>query len=701
MAETMLRAGLIGAGYIADWHAEAIAATAGARLVAVADLSPAAAGRLAQRHGARAFTDVATMLAEGGCDIVHVLTPPPSHAALARQCLSAGVHVLVEKPVALSGDEAAAIEAEAQAAGRVFAAGHNFLGLPAYTRLKRALAEGLLGRVDTAEITWAFPFPPLRAGPYGIWPLAEPRNLLLETGPHLVAFAVDLFGPVEIAHLELSRPVELPGMGPRPQLWRILAHAGGVAVTMTISAVETWDERAVTIRGSAGFARLDYAGNTLMIRRDNAADLIANPLRKELSAGWQHLRSGTLRAARELASLNRASPYALGFRGMLAEVYGALREGRSPDARFTGASAVQVMRALDAAAERIPPGWQPPAPPLQTRRPAPRVLVIGGTGFLGRHLTRALAARGTDVRVASRGRRGPFADLPDRVETVSVSLRDRAALVGAMKGIECVVNLARSDDATWEAALENDVGVAVTIAEAALDAGVRRLIYTGTIASYDMSDPAATITEATGFAADMTDRNIYARSKAECERRLIGMHRRHGLPLVIARPGIVIGAGGPLQHWGIGRWHGAGAVRLWGNGRNKLPFVLIDDVTDGLLRIMEADGIEGESFNLVGPPLLSGHDYFEAIREHLGAALVVRPGNLTAMWMADAVKHTLKTHVLRRGAVARPSLRDWKSRAHLAGFENAHPRRRLGWSPVADRDTLIRRGIVEAGLFGF
>ena len=64
----------------------------------------------------------------------------------------------------------------------------------------------------------------------------------------------------------------------------------------------------------------------------------------------------------------------------------------------------------------------------------------------------------------------------------------------------------------------------------------------------------------------MESRNIYARSKAEGERRLIAM-QADGLSLVIARPGIVLGDGGPLQHWGIGRWHGAGAVRLWGSGR--------------------------------------------------------------------------------------------------------------------------------------
>jgi len=88
-----------------------------------------------------------------------------------------------------------------------------------------------------------------------------------------------------------------------------------------------------------------------------------------------------------------------------------------------------------------------------------------------------------------------------------------------------------------------------------------------------MSREDVTIRESSGFGDTLEDRNPYARSKAECERQLLQMHAERGLPLVIARPGIVIGEGGPLQHWGIGRWHGAGAVRLWSAGKNstRLP----------------------------------------------------------------------------------------------------------------------------------
>ena len=695
-----LRTGIIGAGYIATWHGDAIRNTGAARVTAVCDISRGAAEGLAAAYGAQVFTDVQEMIEAKTVDAVHITTPPQLHCDLAVQCLNAGLHVLVEKPVAVSVEDTRAMAEAAQASGKILAAGHNFMGTPGYARLKRLVEEGRLGRIAQAEINWHFPLAPLRSGPYGLWLLREPRNLLLELGPHLYAFAVDLFGPLEVLHLDVSKPVDLPGMGSRPQVWRVLAQAGDVEIAFNISLVEIMDDRSVTLRGSTGMARFDYANDTLITHSENASDIVMNPFRHQMGLAAQHLREGVVNGVRQFTSLNRKSAYGVSFQGMVRAFYDAAEHGKQLHKPFSFDTALPVMEALEATLDKLPP-LAAPNIPAKTRDPKPKALVIGGTGFIGRHLTRALVARGTDVRVLSRGRTGPFADLPDQVETVGASLQDKDALIAAMDGVEVVYNLAKSLDDTWEAALQNDVGVAVRVVEACQAAGVKRLVYTGTIASYDMSDPGVTITEDTGFSGDMSDRNLYARSKAECEKRLMQMHRDSGLPVTIARPGIVVGHGGPLQHWGIGRWHGAGAVRIWGKGHNVLPFVLIEDVCDGLIAMAEHPDAVGESFNLVGPPMMSARDYFDAIHATMGARIRVSPGNLHLFWAMDAVKYQLKKHALRRKGAVRASLRDWKSRAHLSPFDNRKPREVLGWSPETDREAFIDKAITRANLFGF
>jgi predicted dehydrogenase/nucleoside-diphosphate-sugar epimerase len=695
-----IRAALLGAGYIADWHAAAILATPGVELVAVCDQSSAAADALAQTYGIAAYTDLDKLLSAKVADAIHIVTPPGTHRALAETCLTAGHHVLVEKPVALSGAETAEIQQIATEAGRVFAAGHNFMGTPGYQRLKTRLEAGEIGRVASAEINWNFPMMPLRSGPYGLWLLREPKNMLLELGPHLFAFAVDLFGPLAIEHLSLSKPVEIPGDTTRPQGWRILASAGDVSITLNLSLVETMDDRSVILHGSTATARYDYAHDVLTVDAENAADIVANPFLRQMGLAGQHLREGVVNGARQLVSLNRKSPYGLSFAGLTAAFYSAIRSGRDLDARFHGDNATLVMQAIDDAIALMPKPAKKPKPASRAK-PKPSVLLIGGTGFIGRDLTRAWVAKGRDVRVLSRGTSGPFDDIADHVELFGANLRDPDQLAEAMEGIEIVYHLGKSMDATWEAALKNDVAVTETIAQAAQAAGVKRFIYTGTIASYDMSDPNVTIRESLGFGDDMTDRNIYARSKAECEARLLEMHRKHGLPLVIGRPGIVLGKGGPLQHWGIGRWHGAGAVRIWGKGKHILPFVLNEDIAEGLILMAENDDAVGQSFNLVGEPMFSATDYFDAIHARLGARIKVTPGNLTAFYASASVKYFLKKQVLRRGGLSNPSLADWKSRAHFSPFDNSLPKKVLGWEPERRRDVFLTKAIDEANLLGF
>lgn len=690
-----IRIGLVGAGYIADWHADAVRATDGLRLAGVCDKSRETGEGMAAALGVPYFDTLAAMVPH--VDAVHVLTPPASHAALATEALDAGLHVLVEKPMALTLDEVAAMRAAARAAGRQLAVSHNFLGLPSHRRLRSLVREGALGRVSSIRVDWALPFPPLRSGPYGLWPLRDDRNLLFELGPHPMAFVTDLFGRPAIHSLVLSHPVELPGgMGTRHQGLRILGRAGPVDVTLHLSVVEAAEERKVTLRGSSGIACMDFARDTLVVERDNSAELVINPLWRELSLAGQHLRAGLVNAARQGVSLNRRQPYALSFRATVAAFRDAIRSGE-PDPSIGAGSAADVMEALHDVAALIPPA--PAAPAIAPLVRHPDVMVIGGTGYIGRALTRALVARGRGVRVISRGRTGPFGDIADAVETVSVPLADENALAEAMGGMKAVFNLARSSDATWAAAVAREVGMTERIGRAAQAAGVGRLIHAGTIASYDMSRPGSVISEQTDF-GPLDSRNIYARAKAEGERRLRELADGSGLSLTIARPGIVVGGDGPLQHWGIARWHGAGAVRLWGAGRNPLPFVLVDDVAEALVRMSELDAAGGADFNLVGDVQISARDWFDLLHRHSGAMVQARAGSLNVMWAADVMKWALKRHVLRRPDAIRVSRADWLSRGHLARFDNSHPKQVLDWMPEADPERFAQKAVAAKPLFG-
>jgi nucleoside-diphosphate-sugar epimerase len=267
-----------------------------------------------------------------------------------------------------------------------------------------------------------------------------------------------------------------------------------------------------------------------------------------------------------------------------------------------------------------------------------------------------------------------------------------ADLDRALEGVKYVYHLARANVNTWEEFTRQDIEVTRQVALSCLARNVKRLIYTGTIDSYYAGKKAGTITEETPLDPHIAWRNLYARAKAASEEILLALYRQRGLPVVIFRPGIVIGHGGSPLHWGIGMWSWNSVCQVWGQGSNPLPLVLVEDVASALVAGLNAQGIEGESFNLVADSTISARDYLSALEECAGVSFQRISTPPWKFYAIDLMKWAVKQAV-RHPDRRRPSLRDWESRTQRARYDCSKARRRLNWRPVDDRDELIRRGI--------
>jgi nucleoside-diphosphate-sugar epimerase len=167
------------------------------------------------------------------------------------------------------------------------------------------------------------------------------------------------------------------------------------------------------------------------------------------------------------------------------------------------------------------------------------------------------------------------------------------------------------------------------------------------------------------------------------------------LPLVIFRPGIVIGEGCPPAHWGVGMFHSDSRVQYWGDGNNKLPLVLVDDVAQALLLAKDAPGIEGKSFLLTDEPLLTAREYVDAVSEHSGTRMRASATPIWRFALQDAAKELVK-HAIGHPNSKRPSFHDWACRRHIARYDSSLTRQVLGWKPAGTREALIEKGIVAA-----
>jgi predicted dehydrogenase len=117
-----IRAAVVGVGYLGRFHAQKYAQAEGCELVAVCDPRPEIRDKVASEVGTRAVADHRELLS---CvDAVSVVTPTPTHFAIAREFLSAGAHVLLEKPITETVEEARQLIELASDKGRLLQVGH-------------------------------------------------------------------------------------------------------------------------------------------------------------------------------------------------------------------------------------------------------------------------------------------------------------------------------------------------------------------------------------------------------------------------------------------------------------------------------------------------------------------------------------------------------------------------------------------------
>jgi predicted dehydrogenase len=180
-----IRVGIVGCGAVTErYHLPALAATTDVSVVAFADPAIERAHALAARVGAPLAVAHHDAFA-GHVDLALVATPNASHESIAVDLLRAGVHVLVEKPMARTTAECDRMLAAAASAGMVLAVGHDFRHFPIARFAREYLGAEMLGAIRRVDV---------RQSAGGRWPYASPAALSPAAGGGvLLDFGVHLF----------------------------------------------------------------------------------------------------------------------------------------------------------------------------------------------------------------------------------------------------------------------------------------------------------------------------------------------------------------------------------------------------------------------------------------------------------------------------------------------------------------------------
>ncbi len=190
--------GLIGCGRIANNHIKAITSMDSARLAAVCDIDDARLAAAKEQYGCQTYSDYCEMLKNPGIQIVNICAPSGLHARMAIDAMNAGKHVLVEKPMAMSLKEAAAMIAAAEKNGVKLGVVHQNRFNKAIVKLRRALEEGRFGKLTHGALTvrWHRDKNYYDQAPWrGTW--AQDGGCLMNQSIHNIDLLQWMMGPVE------------------------------------------------------------------------------------------------------------------------------------------------------------------------------------------------------------------------------------------------------------------------------------------------------------------------------------------------------------------------------------------------------------------------------------------------------------------------------------------------------------------------
>ena len=252
-----LRVGVIGTGMMGQRHCRVYSTLRRAQLVGVCDANPAAGNRVARQYDVTFYETIEDLLTN--VDAVTLATPTQSHFELAMRCLAQGVHVLIEKPITETLEQAETLAKAAEASRLVVQIGHIERFNPTYIELKHVLEGMTLLAVNLRRLS-----------PY------EGSNtdvdVVLDLMIHDIDLALDLMGqePTSVAAYGLT-----VFSGAIDHATVQLGFDSGPLLTMTASRVTEQKVRAINVTAKKAYVEGDLLNKSISVHRRTVGEYLS------------------------------------------------------------------------------------------------------------------------------------------------------------------------------------------------------------------------------------------------------------------------------------------------------------------------------------------------------------------------------------------------------------------------------------------
>jgi predicted dehydrogenase len=251
-----VRIGLVGAGRIAASHAAALQKVPGVTFAAVVEPNDEAREAVTSEFGVPGFKSHEDSGFADACDAAIVSAPPVFHTQIAIDLMSNGLDLLVEKPFAINPDAARQMLAVANQLDRVIAVASKYRYSPDVRAAKRMIDEGLIGRVDTANVTFSSVFDPT-ARWHAIRSISG-GGVISDNAPHAADLIRYVLGPIE--EVAASEGPRRPGLEVEDEATLLF-----VTETAEVMTYLSWRRQMTApyleVIGDRGSIRLDWGSS--------------------------------------------------------------------------------------------------------------------------------------------------------------------------------------------------------------------------------------------------------------------------------------------------------------------------------------------------------------------------------------------------------------------------------------------------------
>ncbi|MDT0157662.1 Gfo/Idh/MocA family oxidoreductase [Microbacterium sp. ARD32] len=317
--------GIIGAGTIANLHAEAIRA-AGHRVARVCDVRPQAAERLAAEYGATAATDHRALLSDTTIDGVIITAPHALHAPLALDALAAGKHVLLEKPIATTHADAVMLAGAAATASVTLAVGHVLHFVPSHIAAHDLLRAGAIGDIRLVVERRASNYAEGSRPEWFFDPVVAGGGIVLNVGTHAID-RIQWFADARIRRVSGAVSAR-PGSEVETDAAALFELEGGGHASLTVTGTGLGFVEQIAVIGDRGALTVDReAGVQVFVGGERTVHVPVQP--DEMAAAFTAQIHDVVEAARTGREPRVGVDYAAGVLDAALAVYSSSEIGAS------------------------------------------------------------------------------------------------------------------------------------------------------------------------------------------------------------------------------------------------------------------------------------------------------------------------------------------------------------------------------------